>query len=75
MQGVSGGCGRLAQPSPIWKYSSIHASFLDGKIQAYVGPPELGAADDFEQVIVQSIAGAKTAWTSRSRRSTHANAD
>ena len=36
------------------------ASFADGKIQAYVGPPELGAADDLEQVIVEFIAGAKT---------------
>ena len=35
------------------------ASFADGKIQAYVGPPELGAADDLEQVIVDFIAGAK----------------
>jgi phosphatidylserine/phosphatidylglycerophosphate/cardiolipin synthase-like enzyme len=30
------------------------------KIEAYVGPPELGAADDLEQVIVEFIAGAKT---------------
>jgi phosphatidylserine/phosphatidylglycerophosphate/cardiolipin synthase-like enzyme len=36
------------------------ASFAEGKIQAYVGPPELGAADDLEQVIVEFIAGAKT---------------
>src|SRR5215203_7442191 len=36
------------------------ASFADGKIQAYVGPPELGAADDLEQVIVDFIGGAKT---------------
>jgi hypothetical protein len=36
------------------------ASFAGGKIQAYVGPPELGAADDLEQVIVDFIAGAKT---------------
>jgi len=36
------------------------ASSADGKIQAYVGPPELGAADDLEQVIVEFIAGAKT---------------
>jgi hypothetical protein len=36
------------------------ASFADGKIQAFVGPPELGAADDLEQVIVEFIAGAKT---------------
>jgi len=35
------------------------ASFADGKIQAYVGPPELGAADDLEQVIVDFIGGAK----------------
>jgi phosphatidylserine/phosphatidylglycerophosphate/cardiolipin synthase-like enzyme len=36
------------------------ASFAGGKIQAYIGPPELGAADDLEQVIVDFIAGAKT---------------
>jgi phosphatidylserine/phosphatidylglycerophosphate/cardiolipin synthase-like enzyme len=36
------------------------ANFADGKIEAYVGPPELGAADDLEQVIVDFIAGAKT---------------
>lgn len=36
------------------------ASFAGGKIQAYVGPPDLGAADDLEQVIVDFIAGAKT---------------
>ena len=36
------------------------ASFADGKIQAFVGPPDLGAADDLEQVIVEFIAGAKT---------------
>ena len=36
------------------------ASFAEGKIQAYVGPPELGAADDLEQVIVDFIVGAKT---------------
>jgi hypothetical protein len=36
------------------------ASFADGKIQAFVGLPELGAADDLEQVIVEFIAGAKT---------------
>ena len=36
------------------------ASFAEGKIEAYVGPPELGAADDLEQVIVDFIAGAKS---------------
>jgi hypothetical protein len=36
------------------------ASFAGGKIQAYVGPPGLGAADDLEQVIVDFIAGATT---------------
>jgi hypothetical protein len=35
------------------------ASFAGGKIQAYVGPPELGAADDLEQVIIDFIGGAK----------------
>ncbi|MBA2304986.1 MAG: hypothetical protein H0W08_20475 [Acidobacteria bacterium] len=36
------------------------ASFADGKIEAYVGPPELGGADDLERVIVDFIAGAKS---------------
>ena len=36
------------------------ASFAGGKIGAYVGPPELGAADDLEQVIVDFIRGAKS---------------
>lgn len=36
------------------------AQFADGKIEAYVGPPELGAADDLESVIVDFIAGAKS---------------
>jgi phosphatidylserine/phosphatidylglycerophosphate/cardiolipin synthase-like enzyme len=35
------------------------ASFADGKIEAYVGPIELGAADNLEQVIVDFIAGAR----------------
>ena len=35
------------------------ASFADGKIEAFVGPAELGAADNLEQVIVDFIAGAK----------------
>jgi phosphatidylserine/phosphatidylglycerophosphate/cardiolipin synthase-like enzyme len=35
------------------------ASFADGKIEAYVGPVELGASDNLEQVIVDFIAGAK----------------
>jgi phosphatidylserine/phosphatidylglycerophosphate/cardiolipin synthase-like enzyme len=35
------------------------ATFADGKIEAYVGPTELGAADNLEQVIVEFIAGAK----------------
>jgi len=35
------------------------SSFADGKIEAYVGPIELGAADNLEQVIVDFIAGAK----------------
>ena len=37
------------------------AVFADGKIEAYVGPPELGAADDLEAVIVDFIAGAREA--------------
>jgi phosphatidylserine/phosphatidylglycerophosphate/cardiolipin synthase-like enzyme len=36
------------------------ASFAGGKIEAYIGPPELGAADDLEQVIVDFIRGAKS---------------
>jgi hypothetical protein len=35
-------------------------AFADGKIEAYVGPPELKAADDLEAVIVSFIAGART---------------
>ena len=36
------------------------AAFADGKIEAYVGPPGLGAADDLEAVIVDFIEGART---------------
>jgi phosphatidylserine/phosphatidylglycerophosphate/cardiolipin synthase-like enzyme len=36
------------------------ASFAGGKIEAYVGPTELGAADDLEQVIVEFIGGARS---------------
>jgi phosphatidylserine/phosphatidylglycerophosphate/cardiolipin synthase-like enzyme len=35
------------------------AVFADGKIEAYFGPPGLGAADDLEQVIVDFIGGAR----------------
>jgi phosphatidylserine/phosphatidylglycerophosphate/cardiolipin synthase-like enzyme len=35
------------------------ATFADGKIETYVGPTELGAADDLEAVIVEFIARAK----------------
>ena len=35
------------------------AVFADGKIEAYVGPPGLGAADDLEAVIVEFIGGAR----------------
>jgi phosphatidylserine/phosphatidylglycerophosphate/cardiolipin synthase-like enzyme len=35
------------------------AVFANGKIEAYVGPPGLGAADDLEAVIVEFIAGAR----------------
>lgn len=34
-------------------------AFAGGKIEAFVGPRELGAADDLEQVIVDFIAGAR----------------
>jgi phosphatidylserine/phosphatidylglycerophosphate/cardiolipin synthase-like enzyme len=36
------------------------AAFANGKIEAYVGPTELGAADDLEAVIVDFIAGARS---------------
>lgn len=36
------------------------AVFADGKIEAYVGPTELGAADDLEAVITDFIAGARS---------------
>jgi phosphatidylserine/phosphatidylglycerophosphate/cardiolipin synthase-like enzyme len=36
------------------------ASFAGGKIEAYVGPKELGAHDDLETVIVEFIAGARS---------------
>ncbi len=36
------------------------AVFADGKIEAYIGPTELGAADDLESVITDFIAGART---------------
>jgi phosphatidylserine/phosphatidylglycerophosphate/cardiolipin synthase-like enzyme len=36
------------------------ASFADGKIEAYVGPQELGAADNLEDVIVEFIDGARS---------------
>lgn len=35
------------------------ADFADGKIQAFVGPQELGAADNLEQKIVEFIDGAE----------------
>ena len=35
--------------------------FASGKIEAYVGPTELGAADDLESVISEFIAGARSA--------------
>jgi phosphatidylserine/phosphatidylglycerophosphate/cardiolipin synthase-like enzyme len=36
------------------------ASFAGGRIEAYVGPPGLGAADDLEAVIVDFIGGARS---------------
>jgi len=36
------------------------ATFAGGKIEAYVGPTELGAADDLEHVIVDFVAGARS---------------
>ena len=38
---------------------SVMAVFAKNKIEAYVGPQELGAADNLEQVIVDFMAGAK----------------
>lgn len=35
-------------------------TFADGKIEAFAGPPQLGAADDLEQVIVQFIGEARS---------------
>jgi hypothetical protein len=35
------------------------AVFAEGKIEAYAGPPGLGAADDLEAVIVDFIGGAR----------------
>jgi phosphatidylserine/phosphatidylglycerophosphate/cardiolipin synthase-like enzyme len=34
--------------------------FADGRIEAYVGPTELGAADDLEAVITDFVAGARS---------------
>jgi phosphatidylserine/phosphatidylglycerophosphate/cardiolipin synthase-like enzyme len=36
------------------------AVFANGKIEAYLGPPGLGAADDLEAIIVDFIAGARS---------------
>ena len=36
------------------------AVFADGKIEGYLGPAGLGAADDLEAVIVDFIGGART---------------
>ena len=36
------------------------ATFADQKIEAFVGPPELGAADDLENVIVEFVRGARS---------------
>lgn len=46
------------------------ADFADGKIQAFVGPTELGAADDLERVVVDFIDTARERSTSRFRNST-----
>jgi phosphatidylserine/phosphatidylglycerophosphate/cardiolipin synthase-like enzyme len=37
------------------------ASFADGKIEAFVGPQELGAADNLEEIICEFIRGARSA--------------
>ena len=34
-------------------------AFADGKIEAYLGPTELGAPDDLETVIIDFIGGSK----------------
>jgi len=36
------------------------AAFANGKIEAYVGPQELGAADNLEGVIIDFIHGARS---------------
>ena len=36
------------------------AAFANGKIEAYVGPQELGAADSLEAVIVDFLNGARS---------------
>ena len=41
-------------------------NFAGGKIQAFVGPKELGAKDDLEEEIIKFIKGAKK--NSRYRR-------
>ena len=35
-------------------------TFADGKIDVYLGPTELGAPDDLEQVVIDFIHGAKS---------------
>jgi len=55
-----GAAQRPAVPSRWRTKTACVASFADGKIEAYVGPPELGGADDLERVIVDFIAGAKS---------------
>ena len=35
-------------------------TFAEGKIEAYLGPTELGSPDDLESVLVEFIRGART---------------
>jgi phosphatidylserine/phosphatidylglycerophosphate/cardiolipin synthase-like enzyme len=42
----------------LWQAVAV-ATFAQGKIEGYVGPAELGAADNLEQVIVDFIGGAQ----------------
>ena len=45
----------------MWRRATLTgmAAFAGGKIEAFVGPSELGAADQLERVIVDFIAGAE----------------
>jgi hypothetical protein len=46
----------------VWQAVAV-ATFAQEKIEGYVGPKELGAADNLEQVIVDFIGGASARST------------